>query len=132
MDEENAQPKYLPGSCNIGEKEIRRRYRIGFIGLFLAILTVALIHLFKANQYWRLIIFIPVFYALSGFIQAMAKFCFVFGFRSVFSFEGRRMLTKVQDSDAKKKDRRKAFLIVVLVTLVSIIATTVYYFSQSR
>ena len=127
MNEQNARPQYVPGSCNIGEKEIRRRYRNGFIGLFFAILTVALVHFLNANQYWRLIIFIPVFYGLSGFIQAMTKFCFVFGFLSVFSLEGRRMITKVQDDEAKKKDRKKAYLILGIVTLGSILITLIYY-----
>ncbi|HUR31350.1 MAG TPA: hypothetical protein VMZ69_07945 [Saprospiraceae bacterium] len=127
MDQKNAAPKYLPGSCNIGEKEIQRRYCIGFIGLSLTIITIILIYFLKADRYWRLIIFIPVFYSLSGFIQAVTKFCFVFGFRSVFSLEGRRKLTRVEDNDSKRKDMKKAFQIVGVVTLLSIIITTVYF-----
>ena len=35
-------------------------------------------------QIWKLALFAPTVYALSGFIQARNRFCFLFGFMGLF------------------------------------------------
>jgi len=118
---------YIPGSCNIGEVEIRRRYRIGFIGIGITFLLMIIIEMTNANHGWRLLIFFPLFYGLSGFIQAWKKFCYVYGFRSLMSMTGRKKFEKNKNPDFSQMDRNTAYLIVSTVTLGSIIFTSLYY-----
>lgn len=124
-DEDNSQ--YIPGSCNIGKEEIRRRYRIGFIGLVIALILAIVLYLTNADRTWKLLVFMPVFYSVSGFIQAVNKFCYFYGFRHLFSVNGIRNFTKVKDEQLIDKDRKKATQIVLLVTICSVIITALYY-----
>ena len=124
--------KYIPGSCNIGEVEIRRRYRIGFIGIALTFLLMIIIELTNAINGWRLLVFFPLFYGLSGFIQAWKKFCYVYGFRSLMSMRGRKKFERNNNPRFSQMDRSTAYLIVATVTLGSIILTGLYYVAGLR
>jgi len=119
---------YVPGSCNIGQDEIRRRYRIGFIGLAL---MIAYILVFKFSDFPKLIklgLFIPAFYSVSGFVQAFHKFCYVYGWKGVASLTSRRHLIQVDDKTATRKDLHNAIIIVLEVILASLMITLLYYF----
>lgn len=118
---------YVPGNCNLGEAEIRRRYRIGFIGIALTIFIILILEYVNSPQIWRLIIFIPLFYGVSGFVQARKKFCYVYGFRQIFSMEGLRSFGKVKNSDYIIQDKKRAIQIVSLVFLMSFIITVIYW-----
>src|SRR5688572_27810159 len=117
QESDHDEGQYIPGHCNLGKAEIRRRYRIGFIGFALAIVIMLIIQFTDAARIWRFLIFIPVFYGVSGFIQATKKFCYVYGFRQVFSLEGIRSFKKINDQDFVKADQRTAMKIVVTVFL---------------
>jgi hypothetical protein len=119
--------QYIPGNCNLGKAEIRRRYRIGYIGLALTILIVLLLFYTDAPRIWRLLIFFPAFYGVSGFIQATKKFCYIYGFRQVFSLEGIKSFTKIKNDDFVKADQRMAMKIVVAVFVMSVVITLLYY-----
>jgi len=117
---------YVPGQCNIGLDEIRKRMRIGYIGLALMILFIFLAEYYGFPQIWKLALFAPAVYAFSGFIQARQKFCFLFGFIGVFNIAGRK--SRVGDDLKIKKDRNKAFGIIAQVFISSLLVTLVYYF----
>jgi len=127
VENDRGEEQYIPGNCNLGKAEIRRRYRIGYIGLVLTILIILILYLTDAARIWRLLIFIPAFYGVSGFIQATKKFCYIYGFRQVFSLEGVRSFKKINDQDFVKADQRTAMKIVVAVTTISTVITLVYY-----
>lgn len=128
MSEDRDEEQYIPGNCNLGKAEINRRYRIGYIGLALTILTILILYFADASRIWRLLIFLPVFYGVSGFIQASKKFCYIYGFRQVFSLEGIRSFKKINDQDSIQADRRTAMRIVIAVFLTSAFITLLYYF----
>ena len=118
---------YIPGNCNLGAAEIKRRFRIGYIGLAASILLVLLFYVFDVERTWRLLVFAPVFYSLSGFIQARNKFCYLYGFKSVFSLTGKRNLTRITNAEFKRKDRIKALVIVSITLLLSALLTITYF-----
>jgi hypothetical protein len=120
--------EYVPGNCNIGPEEIKKRYRIGYIGLAFLVLFVIWAEVYGIPQSWKLFIFAPSVYALSGFLQARQKFCFVYGYKGIFSTKGRRVFSRVKDDHALRKDRNMAFLIVSRVLIGSAIITLLYYF----
>lgn len=118
---------YVPGSCNIGAAEIQRRKRIGFIGLGIAFLIFLILEIIDAPKPYRFLIFPPVFYSLSGFIQARHRFCYIYGWRGVFSMSGRKQFHSIAEKAAHRKDVWTAVKIISLVTLGSIFITLWYY-----
>lgn len=127
MIENKIEPDYIPGTCNIGKEEIARRYRIGFIGVFLTIILVVLIELMDVHRLWRLAVIAPVAFSLTGFVQAKQRFCLAYGFSGVFSIKGMRQLTKVRDDTFLKQDRQMAMILVARVAIGTGIITMLYY-----
>jgi hypothetical protein len=120
--------QYTSGKCNIGPVEIKRRYRIGYIGFILMICFIAFAEIFRVPGLWKLLIFIPTFYSLSGFIQAWKKFCYVYGYIGVFSLKGRKSFTRVSDEISIREDRKTVLKIVSWVLAGSVLVTALYYF----
>jgi hypothetical protein len=126
MDEVLKPYNYIPGKCNIGPDEIRKRFRIGYIGFALIVIFIILAEMYHIPQIWKLALFAPAVYAMSGFLQAFQRFCFAFGLFGVFSTSGRR--ARVGDALKIKKDRNKAFVLLTQVFISSLLVTLVYYF----
>lgn len=106
-----SQQDYVPGVCNIGPAEIRRRRMVGWLGVVgVAVLCVCL-RLVDADPLWRLAVFIPASLAASGFIQARMRFCANFGYRGVYNFDALGAEQRVLVEEALARDRRKAWSI---------------------
>lgn len=120
-------PEYKPGSCNLGTEEIRRRYRIGLTGLIGFLIWCALIWHFDLPRGFRLAAFIPLFYSVSGFIQATQRFCYIYGWKGVASVKGLRQWTRVEDDASRHKDRQKTIRLVGIIFLISSLLTALYY-----
>lgn len=117
---------YIPGTCNIGAAEIKRRHRNGYIGLAVAFLVLLMVEMFDLPKLYRLLIFPGLFYSISGFVQAKLRFCYLYGWLGVFSFSDRSHLQKV-DRINLRKDRQKAIGILAIVFITSLVLTLVYY-----
>ena len=125
VEESHTILEYIPGSCNIGPEEIYRRRRIGYLGLAgMAVFIIIDIN-FNLQQAWNLVLFAPTAYALSGFLQARQKFCFMYGIFGLFSFSGKRI--RVRDDLQLKKDRRKALWLITQIFIGSLVVTLAYY-----
>jgi hypothetical protein len=132
-------PGYIPGICNIGPEEIARRYRIGYLGGILCLLSVLVIELTGMDRIWRLVIVAPVGLALIGFLQARQRFCFNYGFRGVYSLacrqaglSGRRQLTTIPNDEFIQKDRWTATVLLVKILLGSLLIAVFYYFLPGK
>ncbi len=118
---------YKPGSCNIGSDEIKRRYNVGYSGIALIIVFILFVELLHLPRVYRIGIFIPAFYAFSGFVQGYNKFCFVYGWKGIASFRGRRKFISITDEMNLRRDRKNAIRIVVIVTICSTMLTALYF-----
>ncbi len=118
---------YLPGQCNIGEDEILRRIRMGYMGLGISLLLAALFLMFQPARELRLLLFIPLFYTFSGFLQARKRFCYVFGWKGVFSLHGLNTIQKVKQDDARRQDRIQAFRLVIQIFVLSALLALAFY-----
>jgi len=125
---ETDQIQYKPGACNIGPAEIRRRYWIGYTGLVLMAALILCVEWFHLPRIARLGLFIPAVYTFSGFVQAVKRFCFVYGWKSVASLSGRRKFNKITNENFQRQDRNTAISIVGMVLICSAILTTIYFF----
>jgi hypothetical protein len=116
---------YVAGTCNIGEKEIRRRQFVAVLGLFLSIVTLITLISMNAPRGARVGIFIPFLITAIGYVQARSKFCLAFGFAGTFNFGKLGELSRVSDPVSKAADRATALGILGKSFVLAIIATVV-------
>ena len=129
-----ASQEYVPGVCNIGPAEIRRRVQGGWIGLGVTILLWGAFFIFRVPAAWRLTLFLPAMLGATGFLQAALHFCADFGMRGVFNFGPQVGKTDtVEQAEFRLKDLRKARLIGLYSALVGIavaVAGLLLYFPR--
>lgn len=124
-----AKQEYVPGVCNIGPVEIRRRMQSGWVGLGVTILLWAALVIFRVPALWRLLVFFPAMTGAAGFLQAGLHFCAAFGMRGVFNFASEVGKTDtVEQAEFRLKDRRKARLIALYGALIGAAAAVAAFF----
>lgn len=113
---------YVPGVCNIGPAEIRRRRRAGWVALALGAALLGLLIVVGADRIWYLGLLVPATMAASGFFQAWFRFCAGFGMSALFNFGELGQTSAVHNAVARAKDRRKARTIFAYSVLVGVAA----------
>ena len=118
---------YIPGSCNLGKSEIRRRQFVALIGL--AITIVTLVGLVGSNSpasaRWGL--FVPLLVFSIGFVQSRKKFCLAYGFMGTFNLGKLGDLSKVQSAEDRKADRKTALSILLQATGLALVLTVLLF-----
>jgi len=115
--------KYMAGVCNIGPEEIKRRRNIGWLGLVITLVLLAILVATGVNHWWRLFMFFPVTLSASGFIQAAFGFCTGFASKGVYNFGPTGGMEKVGDEASKQKDKRKGTLLTLYAVCIGIVVT---------
>jgi hypothetical protein len=119
---------YIPGACNIGKGEIRRRQVVALIGLVLSLSSLVTLISTNAPRGARLGIFVPLAVASIGWVQSRKKFCLAYGFMGTFNFGKLGQLSRVADSASRAADRKTALSILFQAGAYAAIATAVIYF----
>ena len=117
--------EYIPGSCNIGKGEIRRRQLVALVGLVSSFLMVLFFSVTDAPVEIRLGIFFPLLVASVGFVQSRSKFCLAYGFAGTFNIGKLGDIKRVASKEDRKADRVTALKILGKSVLLSAIATGV-------
>lgn len=81
--------------------------------------------LFHVSAVWRVILFLPAFVAVAGFLQAYMHFCAAFGFRGVFNFGPKVGRVERVEEDFRRRDRRRALQIIAYSILVAGLFVTI-------
>ena len=102
---------YRPGVCNIGPEEIARRRRAEHLGVLAMLITLAVLIAFGAPPLARLLLALPAAGAATGYLQAWLKFCAGFGSAGVFNFGPLGGTLKVEDAEARRRDRVRSMQI---------------------
>lgn len=124
-----ATQEYVPGVCNIGPAEIARRRRAGYIGLISSVVFFAILLVFDISPVYRLLIFIPVMSAASGFLQAHFRFCAGFGLKGVYNvLKPVGQTETVTQNVFRKRDRQKALQITGMAILIGLIVAGIVYY----
>jgi hypothetical protein len=121
---------YQPGVCNIGPAEIRRRRSGGIVGLVVAVVFLALAFLLHWPAPVRLLVALPVGLAASGILQSAMHFCAGFGSKGLFNFGELGTEEHVMDAAFRKKDQRKATLILTLTAVIAVVVAVVAWLIQ--
>lgn len=118
---------YQPGVCNIGPAEIRQRRMSGILGAAVAAVFLVLAFALGWPAPWRLLVALPVALAATGFLQAAFHFCVRFGTQGLFNFGDVGTQEAVHEAEYRRKDQRKAVLIVVLSVAIAAVVAVVAF-----
>ena len=117
--------QYIPGSCNIGKSEVRKRRIVGLVGLFVSISYLLTFSRLDASPEFRLGIFFPLMVASVGFVQSRSKFCLAYGFAGTFNVGKMGDIKRVSSKEDRAADRKTALVILGKSFLLAAIATAV-------
>jgi hypothetical protein len=117
--------QYIPGSCNIGKGEVRRRQIVALVGLFFSISTLLTFNTVDAPTEIRLGIFFPLMVASVGFVQSRSKFCLAYGFAGTFNVGKMGDIKRVTSKEDRAADRKTALVILGKSFILAAIATAV-------
>ena len=111
--------QYIPGSCNIGTGEIRRRQVVAIIGSIISISSFVTLLMADAPRNARFGIFIPLMIASVGWVQSRSKFCLAYGFAGTFNMGKLGDISRVADAANKAADRKTAISILLKSTALA-------------
>jgi hypothetical protein len=117
---------YLPGTCNIGKGEIRRRQFVALLGLFLTLSSMTALISTEAATSARFSIFLPAMVFSIGFVQSRKKFCLAYGFAGTFNFGKLGQISRVATAAERKADRVTASKILAQSALLALVITTLF------
>ena len=103
---------YVPGTCNIGKGEVRKRQVVALVGVFFSITTLLTFMTVDAPQSIRLGIFFPLMVASVGFVQSRSKFCLAYGLAGTFNVGKMGDIKRVTSKEDRAADRKTALVIL--------------------
>lgn len=119
---------YIPGACNIGREEIKRRKKATIFSVVLTITVIILLLVFDTNKIWRLTLFIPAASLGVSFQQWYFKFCVAFGIKGVFNFGDIGKTFSIKQKENYRKDRMKAWQMITSGMVFGLIVALIFYF----
>lgn len=119
---------YIPGVCNIGKDEMKRRKIAALSSLAVTIILIVVLLLLPENRLWRLTLFVPVTSFAVSFQQWYFRFCVAFGIKGIFNLGNLGKSDTIQQAEFRKKDRAKAWQMINTGIVAGIIAATVFYY----
>ena len=117
--------QYIPGSCNIGKGEVRKRQMVALVGLFFTVVTLLTFSTVDTPTEIRLGIFFPLMVASVGLVQSRSKFCLAYGFAGTFNVGKMGDIKRVASKEDRAADRKTALKILGKSFLLAAIATAV-------
>ena len=119
---------YIPGACNIGREEIKRRKMATIFSAILTIAVMVLILTLDANKIWRLLLFIPATSLGVSFQQWYFKFCVAFGIKGVFNFGDIGKTFSIEQKENYRKDRIKAWQMIISGVVFGVVVAQIFYY----
>ncbi|MFM2155199.1 MAG: hypothetical protein RL382_1100 [Actinomycetota bacterium] len=117
--------EYIPGTCNIGKGEVRKRQLVALVGLFFSVTTLLAFSTVETPTAARLGIFFPLMVASVGFVQSRSKFCLAYGFAGTFNVGKMGDIKRVASKGDRAADRKTALVILGKSFLLAALATAV-------
>ena len=117
--------QYIPGTCNIGKGEVRKRQLVALVGLFFSVTTLLAFSTVETTTAVRLGIFFPLMVASVGFVQSRSKFCLAYGFAGTFNVGKMGDIKRVASKEDRAADRKTALVILGKSFVLAALATAV-------
>ena len=116
---------YVPGVCNIGPAERRKRRQLGWVGLIVVLVLLVAFPLFGVPDLLRVLIVIPAAASANGFLQSAMHFCVGFAMRGLYNL-GTTLGTvrdgtveTVMDAQQRRADQKKGAQIMLYSLLIA-------------
>jgi hypothetical protein len=131
----NESQSYIPGMCNINKAEVAYRKKAMWAGIAISVvLLIALIAL-SAPVLTRLLLFVPVYIAVIGYLQVKNKFCVAYGSSGKQNAsDGSDIASKVEDDAALAADKKKtrimnlqAFAVTVVIVALTLLVPNIQF-----
>ena len=116
---------YIPGTCNIGPKEIARRKQAAYLGLFLTLITAVALLVSHSSHLARTLLIIPAMVFAVGLVQSNRKFCLAFGLAGLFNFGDLGSSDKVASKADRQADRKTALGILAQSFVIAFLITSI-------
>ena len=121
--------RYVPGTCNIGPWEIRRRRAVAVIALAIGGLLMAVLVAIHAPAPIRLVLIMPLWGGVFSWLQARRGFCGAFAIAGIANFgEGTASRRTVDDPTAHRADvlatwrlTRNSFLLALMISVIAVL-----------
>lgn len=117
---------YVPGTCNLGKAEVRRRQFVALLGLFLTGSTLAGLIGSDAPSSARWGLFVPLMVFSIGFVQSRKKFCLAYGLMGTFNLGKLGDISRVQSADDRRADRKTALTILAQSAILALVLTALF------
>ena len=117
---------YIPGTCNLGKAEVRRRQIVALIGLVITISSLIGLQAAGTSNSARWSLFAPLMVFSVGFIQSRKKFCLAYGLMGTFNLGKLGDISRVQSPEDRKADRKTATIILLQSALLATSLTAVF------
>lgn len=119
---------YIPGVCNIGPWEIRKRRTMGVAGIVAAVVVLVVLMAVGAPRAARLLVLLPAWGGTFSLLQARRRFCGAYAFRRISNFGATYdTVRSVEDDAAHRADLaalapmlRDSFVVGVIATVIAI------------
>jgi hypothetical protein len=117
---------YVPGTCNLGKAEVRRRQIVALIGAALTVSSFIGLQATDTPNSARWSLFAPLMVFSVGFIQSRKKFCLAYGLMGTFNLGKLGDISRVQSPEDRKADRKTATIILIQSALLALGLTTLF------
>jgi len=117
---------YVPGTCNLGKAEVRRRQIVALIGAALTVSSFMGLQATDTPNSARWSLFAPLMVFSVGFIQSRKKFCLAYGLMGTFNLGKLGDISRVQSPEDRKADRKTATIILIQSALLALGLTTLF------
>ena len=117
---------YVPGTCNLGKAEVRRRQFVALLGLFLTGSTLAGLIGGDAPSSARWGLFVPLMVFSVGFVQSRKKFCLAYGVMGTFNLGKLGDISRVQSAEDRRADRKTALTILAQSAILALVLTALF------
>ncbi len=119
---------YIPGTCNIGKAEVQMRKNIMWLSAVVSVVFIAAGLLLQWPVSIKALLFIPLATFILTAQQVYRKFCVAFGLKGLFNFEAVGKVHTAQNAEYLKKDRARAWQIILLSIFSAGLLTMLYTF----
>lgn len=118
--------QYIPGTCNLGKSEVRRRQIVALIGAIFSISSGFNLASADVSTIEKFSIFLPLMVFSIGFVQSRKKFCLAYGLAGTFNLSKMGEISKVQNPLDRAADRKTALIIIAQSAALALVLTVAF------
>ncbi|MCL4376469.1 hypothetical protein M1558_03185 [Candidatus Parvarchaeota archaeon] len=115
---------YSPGKCNIGPKEIRKRYLAGLAGFIVTAILAVFISIFRVNYLFFILLALPLFLGFIGFYQGYKRFCVANAIKGIYVISDTKK-GSIRDKALHMVDLKKAGVLITYSLISTVVLTAI-------